>query len=154
MKRNVIFLLLTLAALNVFAKTPGRGNVDPFIEAKFKEEFGTSIKVSWQVVQDVSIATFLEQGSEKQVYYFENGEVMGFGKVVDRNVLPEEARKSINERFDSAIIQSVYEFKSNDAPTRYFVYVYTERHFRIVSVNEFGDVQVYKKVGLKSLASR
>jgi hypothetical protein len=154
MKRHLIFLLLTLATINLFAKTPGGGNVNPLIEAKFQQEFGTSIKVSWQVIDDISVATFVEQGREKQVYYFSDGQVLGFGKVVDREALPEAARKSINERFNSAIIQSVYEFVSNDAPTRYFVYVYTERHFRIVAVNDFGDIQVYKKVGIKSLASR
>jgi hypothetical protein len=74
--------------------------------------------------------------------------MLGWGKSIDRNLLPDEAAKSIKNRFNSAIIQSVYEFKSNDAPTRYFVYVYTQSHFRIVAVNEFGDVQVYKKMRL------
>jgi hypothetical protein len=148
MKRNVIILLLTLAALNLWAKTPGGGEVDPFIEAKFKQDFGTSVKVSWQVIDDVSVATFIEQGREKQVYYFDDGQMFGWGKSIDRNLLPEEALKSIKNRFTSGIVQSVYEFKSNDAPTRYFVYVYTPQHFRIVAVNEFGDVQVYKKIRL------
>lgn len=150
MKRNVIFLMLTVAALNLYAKTPGGGNPDPFIESKFKQEFG-AVKVSWQVIQDITVATFIEQGREKQVYYFEDGQVFGFGNVVDRASLPEAARKAISERFNSGIIQSVYEFKSTDAPTRYIVYLYTKDYFRIVSVNDFGYVSVYKKEKMKSL---
>src|SRR4030095_12357813 len=148
MKRNVIILLLTLAALNLSAKIPGEGTVDPIIEAKFQQEFGTSVKASWQVIEDVSVATFIEQGREREVFYFEDGQMLGRGKSIDKNSLPEQGVKSIQNRFSSAIIQSVYEFKSSDAPTRYFVYVYTQSHFRIVAVNEFGDVQVYKKIRL------
>src|SRR4030095_4120348 len=148
MKRNVIILLLTLAALNLSAKTLGEGTVDPFIEAKFQKEFGSSVKPSWQVIEDISVATFTDQGRVKQVFYFDDGQMLGWGKSIDRNLLPDEAAKSIKNRFNSAIIQSVYEFKSNDAPTRYFVYLYTESHFRIVAVNEFGDIQVYKKMRL------
>jgi len=150
MKRNVIFLLLTVAALNLYAKTPGGGGVDPFIESKFKQDFG-AVKVSWQVIQDISVATFVEQGKEKQVYYYEDGQMFGYGNIVDRASLPEAARKAINARFDSGIIQSVYEFKSSDSPTRYIVYLYTKDYFRIVSVNDFGYVQVYSKERLKSL---
>ena len=150
MKRNVIFLTLIVAALNLYAKTPGGGNVDPFIEAKFQKEFG-AVKVSWQVIQDITVATFIEQGQEKQVFYFEDGQVFGFGNVVDRASLPEAARKAINSRFNSGVIQSVYEFKSNDAPARYIVYLYTKDYFRIVSVNDFGSIQVYKKEKMKSL---
>jgi hypothetical protein len=68
MKRNVIILLLTLAAFNLGAKTLGEGNVDPFIEAKFQKEFGSSVKPSWQVIEDISVATFTDQGRVKQVF--------------------------------------------------------------------------------------
>ena len=80
MKKNLIILLLSIISLNVFAKSPTGDKVDPVIESKFKKEFGSNVKVSWEVVQDVSIATYTENGEEKQVYYFSDGEVFGFGK--------------------------------------------------------------------------
>jgi hypothetical protein len=149
MKKIVVIFSLTLITFSAFAKNSGGGKVDPFIESKFKKDFGTAINVSWSVVQDVSIATFTEQGQERQVYYLNSGDIFGFGKSIARDMLPESIHRSIRERFNSGIIQTVYEFKSTDQPTRYFVRVVTPRHSVVVSANEFGELGITQKQRLK-----
>ena len=149
MKRNLVILMLTLTTFNVFAKGPSSHRVDPLIENNFKKEFGTATVASWQVVQDISIATYLENGVEKQVYYYSDGEVLGMGKSISTNLLPQSAVGSINQRFRSGIIQTVYEFKTKDAPTRYFVRVVTAKRSVIVAANEFGDIEIRKRERVK-----
>ena len=151
MKKNVIFLLLMVATLSLYAKTPNSDNVDPVVEAKFKKEFGPSVKVSWQLIRDVSIATFTEQGEEKQVYYDNDGEVFGIGKFINRDLLPEMVGRSINTRFNSGVIQNAYEFKSKGSPVRYYVRLVTQHFSMIVSATEFGDVTVDQKERFKRL---
>lgn len=148
MKKILVIFTLTLVTFCAFAKNSGGGKVDPFIESKFKKDFG-AVNVSWSFVQDVSIATFTEQGQERQVYYLNNGEIFGFGKSLTRDMLPESIHRSISERFNSGVIQTVYEFKSTDSPTRYFVRVVTPRHSVVVSANEFGEVGISQKQRLK-----
>jgi hypothetical protein len=170
MKKNIIFVLSAFVTLSLFAKTPVtkvpnpifgvyartvKGDkVNPIIETKFKQQYGALANVSWSIVDDASdeqitIATFSEQGEEKEVYYFEDGEILGIGKSVRRDLLPESVTKSINARFNSGIIQTAYEFKQRNSATRYYVRVVTPRHSMIVSANEFGDTKVFQKEKLK-----
>jgi hypothetical protein len=142
MKQNVIILLFTLLSLNLYAKSPNGDKVDPLIENRFKKEFGASVNVSWEIIQNISIATYTVQGEEKQVYYFSDGEILGFGKTLRKDLLPPTVTNSINKRFDSEIIQAVYEFKSKDAPTGYFIRLFTPHTMKIVSANEFGEIAV------------
>jgi hypothetical protein len=149
MKKNLIILLLALATSNLFAKTPGTGKVDPVVEDNFKKQYGASVNVSWEIMHDISIATFTDQGEEKQVYYFNDGQILGIGKAISRDLLPVMIKRSINQRFDSEAIQTVYEFRSKDAPTSYFIRLVTKNHTRIVSANEFGDIDVVQTARTK-----
>ena len=172
MKKNVIFLLAAFASLGVFAKTPAsvvpnpvfgafaktlKGEkVSPLIEAKFKKQYGTPANVSWSVVDDASdvritIATFNEEGEQKEVYYYDDGEIYGIGKTIRRDQLPENVTRSISTRFSSGAIQTAYEFKERSSSTKYFIRVVTPRHSMIVSANEFGETRVYQKEKLKHL---
>src|SRR5262249_48965000 len=153
-------LLSALVSLSLFAKTPASGTpnpifgvyaktlkggkVNPQVEEKFKKEYGTQVNVSWSTLDDISddhitIATFNDEGEEKEVYYYEDGEVLGIGKNIERDMLPENVTKSIHARFNSGIIQTAYEFKQRGSSTRYFVRVVTPQHSLIVSANEFGE---------------
>jgi len=171
MKKNVIFLLAVFASLGLFAKTPVNAadpvlgvfaktlkgeKVSPLIESKFKKQYGNPANVSWSVVDDASdvritIATFTEEGEQKEVYYYDDGEVYGIGKTIRRDHLPENVTKSISARFTSGVIQTAYEFNERNSPTRYFVRVVTPRHSMIVSANEFGETRVYQKERLKHM---
>jgi hypothetical protein len=150
MKRNLIILLLTLGTLNVFGKTPTGDKVNPAIEAKFREEFGSSVDVSWKIVQTISIATFSEQGELKDVYYFEDGQILGIGRNIKRDLLPTSVKQTISKRFDGGVIQTAYEFKEVSSPTRYFITVVTPRYSAIVSADEFGQMDVQQKIKNKS----
>ena len=152
MKKNVIFLLLTVVTLNLFAKTPSGDKVDPFIEAKFKKEFGTSVNVSWKNVEGIAVATFFDQGVQKDVYYFDNGDVLGFGEIIPRSKLPETIKAAINGKLSSGLIQTVYEFRETGAPTRYFVTVVSKTHSVIVAANEFGQFEVRQRIKNKTFA--
>ena len=172
MKKNVIFLLSAFLSLSlfvkaavneipnpvfpVFGKTLKGEKVSPLIEAKFKKQYGNLINVSWSVVDDLSdvhvtIATFTENAEEKEVYYYDDGEILGIGKNIRRDLLPENVVKSINSRFKAGIIQTAYEFKERSSSTRYFVRVVTPRYSMILSSNEFGDTRVYQKERLKHI---
>jgi hypothetical protein len=146
MKRNVILLLLTIVTLNLFAKTPNGDKVDPFIEAKFKKEFGSAVNVTWKNVEGISVATFVDEGTTKDVYYFDNGDIFGLGKIIPKNTLPEKVKTSINEKLSSGLIQTVYEFKEPGASTRYFVTVVSKSYSLIVAANEFGQFEVREKI--------
>jgi hypothetical protein len=152
MKRNVIFLLLTVVTLNLFAKTPSGDKVDPFIEAKFKKEFGTSVNVTWKNVEGITVATFVDAGTTKDVYYFDSGDILGFGKIIPRNMLPETIKASVNAKISSGLIQTVYEFRETGAPTRYFVTVVSKTYSVIVAANEFGQFEVRQRIKNKSFA--
>jgi hypothetical protein len=172
MKKNVIFLLSALVSLGLFAKTPVSkapspvfavfaktlkgAKVNPLIESKFKKQYGNPADVSWSIVDDqsevqITIATFTEDGEQKEVYYYDDGEIFGIGKTIRRDHLPENVTKSINAKFNSGIIQTAYEFQGRGSSTRYYVRVVTHRHSMIVSANEFGETRVYQKEKLRHI---
>src|SRR5580765_2661323 len=130
MKKNVIFLLPAFLSLSLFGKTPASGTPDPvfgvfaktlkgakvspLIESKFKKQYGNLANVSWSVVdgqsdEQITIATFTEDGEENEVYYYEDGEIFGIGKPIRRDHLPENVTRSINAKFSSGVIQTAYE---------------------------------------------
>ena len=163
MKKNVIFLLLAFVTLNLTARTPAGGmdpgpavfakatgvKVSPLVEAQFKKQYGPLVNVSWKIIEDISIATFNEQGDQRDVFYYGDGETFGFGKPVDTDALPKVVSESFNKRFGQGTIQAVYEFKTSDFPTRYYARVITHRHSVIASATEFGDITVYQKQKIK-----
>jgi len=172
MKKNVIFLLPAFLSLSLFGKTPVSGTpgpvfgvfaktlkgakVNPLIESKFKKQYGSLANVSWSIVDDqsdvqITIATFTEDGEQKEVYYYEDGEIFGIGKTIRRDHLPENVTKSINAKFSSGVIQTAYEFKERGSSTRYFARVVTPRHTMIVEANEFGETRVYQKEKLRHI---
>ena len=145
MKQNVIILLFMMTGFGLHAKTLNGGKVDPLIENEFKKEFGPSLRVSWEIVEDISIATFIEKGEERHVYYFSDGQVLGFGKTIDKTLLPETISRSISKKFTSGVIENVYEFKTADSPTRYFVRIATPTYSVVASANEFGNLDIKLK---------
>ena len=163
MKKNVMFMLPVFVALNLTARTPAGGpdpgpavfskvvsvTVSPLVEAKFKKQYGPIVNVSWKVIEDISIATFTEQGTERDIFYYNDGETFGFGKPVDKNLLPKVVNESLNKRFSKGTVQEVYEFKTPDSPTRYYVKVMASNYSAIASATEFGDIAVYQKQKIK-----
>ena len=144
MKRNALLLLLILVTLNLFAKTNG-DKVDPLIESKFKQEFGSLVNVSWKIVESVSIASFTDDGQEKQVYYSNDGEIIGFGKTISKSLLPVRISRAIQTRFSKLVIQTIYEYESKDSPTCYFIRLVSPRFSLIITANEFEDIRTVKK---------
>ncbi len=164
MKKNVIFLLLAFVTLNltartpaggpdpgpaVFAKAPTGAKVSPLVEAKFKKQYGPIVNVSWKVINEISIATFTEQNTQKDVFYYSDGETFGFGKPIDKDELPKIVSGSLNKRFKEGTIQAAYEFKASDSPTRYYVRLIARGYLVIASADEFGDITVYQKQKIK-----
>jgi hypothetical protein len=159
MKKNVIFLLMAFATLNLTARTPAGGpdpgpavfaaptgaKVSPLVEAKFKQQYGPIVNVSWKIIDDISIATFTEQSTQRDVFYYNDGETFGFGKPMDKDLLPKVVSESFKQRFSEGTIQAVYEFKTSGSPTRYYVRIIAPHHSVIASANEFGDITVYQK---------
>jgi len=164
MKKNVIFMLLALGTLNLTARTPAGGmdpgpavfakasigsKVSPLVEGKFKKQYGPIVNVSWKVIEDIYIATFTDLGSQRDVFYYNDGETFGFGKSIDQVELPKVVRTSLNKRFGEGTIVATYEFKTSDFPTQYYVRVLTPGHSVIASATEFGDITVYQKQKIK-----
>ena len=163
MKKNVLFLLMAFATLNLTARTPAGGidpgpavfakateaKVNPLVEAKFKKQYGPIVNVSWKIIEDISIATFNEDGSERDVFYYNDGESFGFGRPVGMDALPKVVSGSLNKRFGEGVFLAIYEFKTSDFPTRYYVRVMTPRHTVTASATEFGDITVYQKQKIK-----
>jgi hypothetical protein len=164
MKKNVIFLLMAFATLNLTARTPAGGTdpgpavfgkalsgvkVSPLIEAKFKKQYGPIVNVSWKIIDEISIATFTEQSTQRDIFYYDDGETLGFGKRIDKNELPKAIKGSLDKRFSEGTIQDAYEFKTSDSPTRYYVRVIARGYSVVASANEFGDITVYQKQKIK-----
>ena len=163
MKKNVIFLLMAFVTLNLTARTPAGGPdpgpavfaaptgvmVSPLVEAKFKQQYGPIVNVSWKIVDDVSIATFTELNTQRDVFYYNDGETFGVGKLIDKDELPKVVSGSLNKRFSEGTILAVYEFKTSESPTRYYVRVITPNHSVTASATEFGDITVYQKQKIK-----
>jgi len=164
MKKNVIFLLLAFVTLNLTARTPAGGpdpgpavfakattevKVSPLVEAKFKQQYGPIVNVSWKIIDDISIGTFTEQSAQRDVFYYNDGETFGFGKLMDKDLLPKVVSESFTRRFSEGTIQAAYEFKTPESPTRYYVRVITPNHSVTASATEFGDITVYQKQKIK-----
>jgi hypothetical protein len=164
MKKNVFFLLMAFVTLNlsartpaggpdpgpaVFATAPTGGKVNPVVEAKFKQEYGPIVNVSWKIINDISIATFTEQSTQRDVFFYNDGETFGFGKPIEKGELPKAVSNLLSKRFGEGTIQAVYEFKTSDSPTRYYVRLIAPRYAVIASADEFGDIVVYQKQKIK-----
>ena len=119
------------------------------IEAKFKRQYGPVVNVSWKIIEEVSIATFIEQGIQRDVFYYNDGETFGFGKPVDKNTLPKVVNGSLTKRFSEGIVQAAYEFKTPDSPTRYYVRIVAPNYYVVASATEFGDITIYQKQKIK-----
>ena len=164
MKKNVFFLLMAFATLNLTARTPAGGpdpgtavfakaptgvKVSPMVEAKFKQQYGPIVNVSWKIVDDVSIATFTELNTQRDVFYYNDGETFGVGKLIDKDELPKVVSSSLNKRFSEGTIQAAYEFKTSESPTRYYARIIAPGYSVTASANEFGDITVYQKQKIK-----
>ncbi len=144
MKKYVFVLGLALISVSVFAGKGG-DKVDRIIEEKFHKQFGTTLAVTWKIINDISIASYTEQGEQKQAFYFNDGELFGLGKNIKLNELPVSVRENFANRFSEANVLRSYEFKTANSPTRYFLEVLRNKKLLVVSANEFGDFRIEQK---------
>lgn len=150
MKKKILSLALSALSLGMYAKTPEPGKVDPLIENKFRNDHGQTIKVSWDVVEDVNVATFEENGETKQVYYSSDGNELAFGRFIRASQLPTAVEQSIARRFGPIDVLTVYELKTPESPTRYLVRFVNRKHQLLVWADEFGRTGILEKIRNKT----
>jgi hypothetical protein len=144
MKKNVIFFLLTLLSVSVYAGYEG-DKVSRAIEDQFHKQFGTSVTVTWKIIEDVSVASYTENGQQREAFYLSDGELVGIGNAIEKQSVPVSVSESVAARFPQMSVLNAYEFKGADAPTRYILRIARKGKFLIVSANEFGDIEILRR---------
>ena len=106
--------------------------------------------VSWKIINDISIATFTEQNTQRDVFYYNDGETFGFGKPIDKRRIAESSKRITEQTIERRTIQAAYEFKTSDSPTRDYVRIIARQSSLVIaSANEFGDITVNQRQKIK-----
>jgi hypothetical protein len=130
-----LFLLFTTTAF-----TPGT-DVSANVKAVFETSFAPRSTVKWTRYQDINVATFKENNTYMTAAYSDDGKLLVVGKYVTLAELPENAAKTVNEKYAGyAINDSVIEMTTDEK--WYLVDVQNEKYKLRLKCDAAGSVTV------------
>lgn len=135
--------IISSFAFTTIGKPPVNNNAFQHFNTNYKE----ANKVSWKVTKEFTKATFIENGSEVQVFYNNpDGELIGTSRAMDFNSLPESAISSIKQQYSSSkySYSNCFEFTNSNEEVFYYVLVKSDKSSKIIQVNEQGEASVFK----------
>jgi hypothetical protein len=143
MKKKILVLLLSVSSVMAMAN-PG-DDITPAVRKSFEAKFGTSTSVSWKHIEDMYIGYFILDGQNTDAYFYDNGELLGTGRTIEKNKMDEKTKAAINKKFEGCWIQLVYELMLPNQASEHLLILGNIKFTAIVKVDQRGSVQVIQK---------
>jgi hypothetical protein len=143
MKKKILVLLLSVSSVMAMAN-PG-DDVTAAVSKSFETKFGKSTPVSWKHIEDMYVGYFILNGQNMDAYFFDNGELLGTGKTIEKNTMDEKTKAAISKKFEGCWIQVVYELTFTNQVSEHLLILGNPKFTAIVKVDQKGFVQVVQK---------
>lgn len=143
MKKKILVLLLSVSSVMAMAN-PG-DDVTSTVRKSFEAKFGKSTQVSWKHIEDMYVGYFNLNGQNMNAYFYDNGELMGTGRTIEKNKMDEKTKAAISKKFEGCWIQLVYEVTLANQVSEHFLILGNVKFTAIVKVDQQGYVQVVQK---------
>lgn len=131
-------LLLTIGIATVTA-TPVT-TPDPRVEKIFQKEFAGAENVKWSEQDDFISALFLLNGHRIQAWFKKEGELVGSIRGLSYNQLPLQVIRSLQSKFEQAVIIEIREVTNNEGTNYKIVLENKDKKYK-VSIRPDGNVE-------------
>jgi len=148
MKKKILFLLLSATSLMAIA-SPGE-DVNRVVQEAFNARFGKTSAVEWRRVQGVYVGHFNMNGQEMDAYFNDDGELLGTGREIERNIIDEKTKATISKRFGEWDILQAYELTIPDESPVQFIFLWNPKFSAIIKVDQCGSIVQIQKKKIKS----
>src|SRR5215813_15149152 len=116
---TILAVLLITASQTLLAND---GSLTPSsVKNSFETKYGNKINVAWSKINDVYIGTFTDNDQHFELYYSENGDLLGSARYISPSYLPLLVSNAVNTRFPGFTITHLVEFTSETNGTSYYV---------------------------------
>jgi hypothetical protein len=145
MKKLTTILTCLLIIISASAYTPiPSGTVSSAIQVYFEKDFAAASEVKWQQVDDIYVATFLENNEYHTAAYNEQGELLVTARYIDSSLLPGKVTRSVLRKYSGYTMdRAVVEMASET--TDYLINVENEKSKLSLKVDEKGGIIVMSK---------
>ncbi len=147
MKKNIITLILFI---NLFCSPAFAENlfrVSPQAIESFKRQYPGALYATWETLEDDNIYSvrFIHDNQSLVAYYYENGDTIGFARVVSTRTLPAKIKKALDKLLADGKILSSQELVLNDRHVFYFD-VLNRYEKLFIGIDSDGKIKQNKKV--------
>jgi hypothetical protein len=113
MKKIIVLVAIIVAGFShdSIAQTAVTSITLPFwVSNSFQRDFQNAKNVSWEEIDGTYVATFSARRNQAMAYYQNDGKLIGVGKPVNADDLPEEIMKNFVKRYRHYTIQKAVEY--------------------------------------------
>ena len=167
MKKIIVLAAIIVAGFShdSIAQTAGKSITLPFwVSNSFQRDFQNAKNVSWEEIDGTYVATFSARRNQAMAYYQNDGKLIGIGKLVNADDLPEEIMKNFVKRYRDYTIQKAVEYSPsliitgnsekenslgiypNIEGTVYFLHVENGQSEKILKIPTTGTIEVLKNI--------
>ena len=135
------FVITTSATVFANNETSAPG----IVKSSFERKFGKTINVKWEKVVDVYVGRFTSSDNNYEVYFSDDGEMLGSSRYILKVSLPETISSAVKKQFPGGSITQVLEYTSTAHVTSYYVIVATYKADLVLHATIYGEIDVVKK---------
>jgi len=140
------FITAALAVAVITTSFASDIKVNPSVQSAFKKEFASAFNPRWESIGEGLLhVTFTQNGEVMDAYFNEEAQLISFARYVSAEQLPFLVNKSINERFNGAVISDIRELV-NQNETSYLVTAKKDNATVVARVFTSGSMQVVKRI--------
>lgn len=140
-------LIVAFFTLAIFTTTAFAADVNYKAVKHFKDHFKNVSNVTWVTTREnYTKVSFEEDGTQMEVFYNNEGEVVASSKKIELNSLPAKATARISKRYSAPeyIVKECIEL-TNDDETASYVSLFRKNEKIILKVDQDGNVSEFKR---------
>lgn len=143
MKKVFFAALLAVSVAGTAFATPS-GSVSYRVLTHFTADFGRPADVTWTIKDDFVKASFTKNNERVEAFYTVEGEMIGTSKEINLKDLPEEIKKTMENKYPMYAITAAILFENNEE-SAYFVSTQNEKETLIIKISLNNQVSVFSQ---------
>lgn len=141
--KKLLFAICLVVAMTTAAFADTKVNSRAL--SHFKSTYKEAADVQWKTTNEYTKASFTWNSQQMEVFYDDNGELVGTSRAVSLNTLPIEAQQKLQKRYEGYTATEAIEFNDAKEGLYYYVSLVKDNTKTVLKISSDGGMEIFKK---------